>query len=61
MTSVSSAAENTNEAAGVMSNVADVLARETDDIKEMFEKFMTEINSFEKLANGERTVSDKAA
>jgi len=59
--SVSSAAENTNEAAGVMSNVADVLARETDDIKEMFEKFMDEISSFEKMAKGERKADDKAA
>ena len=62
MTSVSSAAENTNEAAGVMSNVADVLARETDNIKEMFEKFMKEINSFEELASGKNKVlDDKAA
>ena len=59
--SVRSAAENTNEAAGVMSNIADVLARETDDIKEMFEKFMDKISSFEKMAKGERKADDKAA
>ena len=61
MASVSSAAETTNRAADVMSNVADVLARETDTIKDMFEKFMDEINSFEKRAKGENKVNDKAA
>lgn len=53
MSAVSSAAENTNEAAGVMTNVADVLAKETGSMKEMFEKFMNEINAFEKLARGD--------
>jgi hypothetical protein len=39
-----------------------VLARETDNIKEMFEKFMKEINSFEELASGKNKVlDDKAA
>jgi len=61
MTSVSSAAENTNEAAGVMSNVAEVLAQETDSIKDMFEKFMDEINSFEDMASGKREVVDEKA
>lgn len=55
MESVSGAAAQTNEAAENMTTSADSLSHETNEMSILFEKFMNEINSFEKYGRGADT------
>lgn len=61
MESVNTAAAQTNDAAENLSTSADALSHETSEMSTLFEKFMQEINSFEKLVRGEDTERSIAA